>query len=419
MSRSAGIWAIRLLLIICLALAGSFGIGSANAEPWGAATPPMGWSTWYGLRCTFDVATLRTMADRMRETGLAAAGYDYLNIDDCWAVARDADGALAADAKRFPQGLKPVTDYVHALGLKFGLYMSAGTTTCQRELQADSSRLPIGSRGHEAADMKQFAAIGADFVKVDWCGHYPPQDGRSSYETFRDAIAASGRPMLMSICEWGLGKPWTWPSKTGQMWRISMDTLNCWACQTDWGGIGVVHTFDRLAELATSGGPSGWNDPDNLMIGNGVLTLDEERAQMSIYAVAAAPLIVAGDLRTIRRESLAILINRAVIAVDQDPLGKPGQRIRHEDGEDVWVRDLVGGRRAVVLFNRNAAPRRIALRWTELDLVPGTRIGGGREVWSGEVVSVGEGVSRLIPAHGAALFVLVPPSKGGGVRPPV
>lgn len=384
-----------------------------------AATPPMGWSTWYGLRCGYDAATLRVTARRMEETGLLAAGYDHLNVDDCWAVARAADGSLVPDARRFPGGMKALADDIHARGLKFGLYTSAGATTCQRELQADGSRLPIGSRGHEAADMKQFAAIGADFVKVDWCGHYETQEGRSSYETFRDAIAASGRPMLLSICEWGYSKPWLWGRGVGQMWRIAMDTLNCWACRTDWGGIGVVDTFDRLADVAARGGPGGWNDPDNLMVGNGVLTPDEERAQMSVYAIAAAPLILAGDLRTIRRESLAILTNRAVIAVDQDALGKPGQRIRQDDGEEVWVRELSGGRRAVVLFNRNAAPRRIALRWTELDLVPGTRIGAGRELWSGDAVSAGDGVSRLIPGHGAALFVIDPPSKGGDVRPPV
>lgn len=409
---------VRLALSVALAASSAAAQTPAAPRPALAPTPPMGWSTWYGLRCDFDAATLKAMADRMVATGLVAAGYDGLNVDDCWAVRRDADGHLREDPKRFPAGMKAVGDAIHERGLKFGIYASAGITTCQRELSSDGSRLPVGSKGHEYQDARDFAAMGADFVKYDWCGRYETQDGPSTYQTMRDAIAATGRPMLLSICEWGYTKPWNWGRGVGQMWRLGMDTLNCWACQTDWGGIGVVHTFDLLAEHAAKGGPEGWNDPDNLMIGNGVLTPDEERAQISIYATAAAPLIIAGDLRTIRTESLAILKNRDVIAVNQDPLGKPGQRIRKEDGEEVWIRELQGDRRAVVLFNRNAAARTIALRWTELDLAPGTRIGGGREIWTDKTVPAGVGVSRRVPGHGVAMFVLDPPS-GAKVKAPI
>ncbi len=411
---------LRLALLAVTALFTVTATGAA-AQPLGppAATPPMGWSTWYGLRCDFVEADIREMADRIAANGLKAAGYDHLNIDDCWVTGRAPDGALVVDAKRFPGGVKAIGDYIHAKGLKFGLYTSAGTTTCQRELQADGGRLKVGSRGHEAQDMRQFAAWGADFVKVDWCGRYDTQDSRSSYETFRDAIAATGRPMLLSICEWGYGKPWLWARGVGQMWRIAMDSLNCWACTADWGAIGVVHTFDKLAEVAASGGTGGWNDPDNLMIGNGVLSPDEERAQMSIYAAAAAPLIIAADLRTIRPASLAVLTNRAVIAVNQDPLGKPGRRVRQEDGEEVWVRELSGGRRAIVLFNRNAEPRRIKLNWMELDLTPGTRLGAGRELWSGEAVPEAESVARRVAGHGAALLVVGPAKGGSEIRAPI
>lgn len=182
------------------------------------AKPPMGRATWYGLRCDFGDPTLRVMADRMVANGMAAAGYDYLNVDDCWAASRDANGDLRPDPRRFPDGMAGVARYVHARGLKFGIYSSAGDTTCQQELQADGE-------------------------------------------------------------------------------RIAMDTGNCWACATDWGQLGVVQTFDRLAAHAAAGGPGGWNDPDVLMIGHGVLTPDEERAQISIYVLAAAPLIAAADLR--------------------------------------------------------------------------------------------------------------------------
>ncbi len=383
-----------------------------------APTPPMGWSTWYGLRCDYDAAALRAIADRMVTTGLAAAGYRYLNVDDCWAARRDAAGDLQPYPDRFPDGMAAVGRYVHDRGLKFGIYTSAGTTTCQRDLQADAARLPIGSRGHEYQDARLFAAMGADLVKLDWCGHYGTQDGRSSYETMRDAIAATGRPMLLSICEWGLSRPWEWGRGVGAMWRLAMDTGNCWACTTDWGQIGVVHTFDLLAAHAPAGGPNGWNDPDVLMVGNGALTPDEERAQMSVYAIAAAPLILAADLRTIGRDSLAILTNREVIAVDQDALGKPGQRIRQEDGEEVWVRELTGGRRAVLLFNRTAGTRRIAVRWTELDLTPSARIGAGRELWTGDRIPPGEGFARQVAPHGVSLAVFGPAETGRAVRPP-
>lgn len=391
----------------------------AFATPILAPTPPMGWSSWYGLRCNFDESTLRTTADRLIESGLKSSGYNRLNVDDCWATARDVDGRLQADGRRFPSGMKALGDYVHQRGLKFGLYTSAGISTCQRDLQKDASRLPIGSRGHEFADMRQFAKWGADFVKVDWCGHYASQDSASSYETFHDAIAASGRPMLLSICEWGIAKPWDWARGVGEMWRISMDTQNCWACQTAWGGIGVVQTFDVLAEHAGEGGINGWNDPDNLMIGNGLLTPAEERAQISLYAMAAAPLIIAGDLRTIPRGAIETLSNRDVIAVDQDRLGKPGQRIRSEDGEEVWVRELSGGRRAVLLFNRSARVRTITLRWTELDLAPNTTFGQAREAWTERKVREGQGLSQRLAAHDVALFLVGPSSQGGPIRPPV
>lgn len=405
--------------VLSLLLGAAVSAATASDSAGLARTPPMGWSTWYGLRCNYDAADLRDMADRLVSTGLGAAGYSYLNVDDCWATARDQNGRLVADPARFPGGLKPLGDYIHSKGLRFGVYTSAGTTTCQRDLQANGQRLPIGSRGSEFADARQFAEMGADFVKVDWCGHHPIQDGPSSYATWRDAIAATGRPMLLSICEWGYSKPWMWARNVGQQWRIAMDTLDCWSCTTDWGGIGVVTTFDRLAAVAEYGGADGWNDPDNLLVGKGVLTLDEERAQMSVYAVAAAPLILAADLRRISKESLAVIANRAVIAVNQDPLGKPGRRVRSEDGDEMWVRDLTGGRRAVLLLNRSDRARKLSLQATELGLGARTAL-TGRELWTNNRVEGKSGrIERLVAGHGVALIVLEPPTDSRVVRPPV
>jgi alpha-galactosidase len=406
-------WTIAALVLA------SFSPGTYAAElPPLARTPPMGWATWYGLRCNYDAAVLTDMARKMVSKGLAKAGYTYFNVDDCWATSRNEQGDLVADMKRFPAGMATVAGDVHRLGLKFGIYTSAGGTTCQRDLQTDGNRIPVGSKGHEYRDAKAFAAMGADFIKVDWCGRYETQDSRASFETWRDAIAATGRPMLLSICEWGYGRPWEWGRGVGHMWRLAMDTLNCWSCTTDWGAIGVVQTFDQLALRADHGGVNGWNDPDVLMIGNGMLTPDEERAQMSIYAIAAAPLIAAADLRTIRRESLDILTHAGVIAINQDKLGKPGKRIRTENGEEVWVRELAEGRRAVVLFNRNREARQIRLAWSELDLAPGTRIGAGLELWSGKSIAAGTGLSWQVPGHGAAIFMLEQP-EGAKVRAPI
>jgi alpha-galactosidase len=400
------------------------GLGLVSATPAAAAdealarTPPMGWSTWYGVRCDYDAAVVRTMADRMVSLGLREAGYRYVNVDDCWAVARDAQDRLVAEPKRFPEGLKPIADHVHAQGLLFGVYTSAGSTTCQRDLQADASRLNIGSRGHEYADARQFAEMGADFVKVDWCGHHPTQNGPATYTLWRDALAASGRPMALSICEWGRSEPWKWAKGVGQLWRIAMDTLNCWSCTTDWDAIGVAQTFDRLAAVSAAGGPGGWNDPDNLMVGNGVLTLDQERSQMSVYAVAAAPLIIAADLRRIGPASLAILTNRSILAVNQDPLGKPGRRIRADAESELWARELADGRLAVVLHNRSSLPRTLSLASTEL----GWKVGAsmrGREIWSGRSATGSGQLGWRVAGHGAAAFILDKPVEHRAVRPPV
>jgi alpha-galactosidase len=406
------------LLLLACAEAGKAQTGAAVAEiaPL-APTPPMGWSTWYGVRCDYDEKLLREVADRMASGGLAEAGYRYLNVDDCWAVSRDPSGRLVADPKRFPSGMRALADYIHSKGLKFGIYTSAGTTTCQRDLQADASRLPIGSRGHEVLDMKQFADWGADLVKVDWCGRYPTQDGPSSFQTFRDAIAASGRPMLLSICEWGWSKPWTWGRGVGQMWRVAMDTLNCWACTTDWGGIGVAMTFDRLAEVSAAGGPDGWNDPDNVMAANGVLTPDQARAQLSVYAVAATPLILAADPRKLSAAELALITNRDMIRINQDPLGKPGRRVRADGEQDLWVRALTDGRLAVALVNRTTRQSKLTLDTTELGWPVGVAM-RGREAWSGRDVSGKGRVTLDVAPHGAALLILEP-AVAEGVRPPV
>lgn len=160
------------------------------------------------MRCDFDAEQLEAVADRLGDSGLLAAGYDHLNVDVCWAQTRDASGGLRPDHARFPDGIPSLVGAVHRRWLKFGLYISAGVTTCQRNLQANGERLPIGSRGHEARDMADFAAWGVDYVKVDRRGQYETQDGRSSFESFRDAIRATGRAMILSTCEWALSRPW-------------------------------------------------------------------------------------------------------------------------------------------------------------------------------------------------------------------
>jgi alpha-galactosidase len=254
--------------------------------------------------------------------------------------------------------MKALADYVHAKGLKFGLYSDAGAMTCQER---------PGSLGYELEDARQYAAWGVDYLKYDWC-YTTGVDPRIAYTTLRDALRATGRPIVFSMCEWGRSTPWTWARGVAHLWRTTGDILPCWACRESWGGHGWTEILDMQVGLEKYGGPGGWNDPDMLQVGNEGMTPADNRSHFSFWALLAAPLMAGNDVRTMPPAVRDILLNRDVIAINQDPLGRQGRKIR-DDGElEVWARPLEGDAYAIVLFNRGKTDETIAVGWHELGL---------------------------------------------------
>jgi alpha-galactosidase len=363
-----------------------------------ARTPPMGWNSWNRFGCNVSEALVRHAADAMVRTGMKAAGYQYIVIDDCWQIGRDKDGNIVPDPKRFPSGIKPLADYVHSLGLKFGIYSDAGTKTCQGR---------PGSRGYEFQDARQYAAWGVDYLKYDWCST-STQNAPASYAIMRDALAKSGRPIVFSICEWGTDNPWLWGANIGNLWRTTTDILDRWEGRGKTYGAGVMDIVDMQVGLDSYAGPGHWNDPDMLEVGNGGMTDTEYRSHFSLWAMLAAPLIAGNDLDHMTPETLAILTNRDVIAVDQDPLGYEGTRVAHEDGEDIWMKPLTGNRIAVVLLNRGASERTMRVDWPQIGWAP-DRSAAVRDLWAHkELGDFTGGFSAPVPSHGVVMITLAP-----------
>ncbi len=311
-----------------------------------AKTPPMGWNSWNKFGCDINEQIIKEIADAMVKNGMKKAGYEYIVIDDCWQIDRDEDGNILADPDRFPSGMKSLGDYIHRKGLKFGIYSDAGTMTCQRR---------PGSRGYEFQDARTYAAWGVDYLKYDWCYH-GTQNSEASYTLMRDALYKAGRPIVLSICEWGTTKPWLWAKDIGHLWRTTEDIINCFDCINYWGGLGVLQIIDQSAEIGDYSGPGGWNDPDMLEIGNGVLTLSEERVHFSMWAMLSAPLIAGNDLRDMSKETIEILTNRDVIAIDQDALGISAIRWMKYGDLEIWFKPLTDNNYAFCIINRSNQP---------------------------------------------------------------
>jgi alpha-galactosidase len=310
-----------------------------------ASTPQMGWNSWNKFACKIDERLIRETADAMVKQGLKDAGFQYVNIDDCWQGQRDADGNIQPDPTRFPSGMKALANYVHGKGLKLGIYSDAGATTCGGR---------PGSRGHEYQDARTYASWGIDYVKYDWC-NTPSMNAEAAYTTMRDAIAKAGRPMLFSLCEWGMSKPWEWAGQVGHSWRTTPDIYNCFDCEFSPGlstGLGVLRILDRQAGLRKFAGPGHWNDMDMLEVGNG-MSEDEDRAHLSIWAMMASPLILGNDLRSMSESTRRILTNPGVIAVNQDKLGVQALRVLADGPLEVYAKPLDGGKWALMFLNRS------------------------------------------------------------------
>jgi alpha-galactosidase len=369
-----------------------------------ALTPPMGWNSWNRFGCDIDEAKVKAQADAMVTSGLKAAGYLYVIVDDCWQGTRDAQGNIAPDEKRFPSGMKALADYVHARGLKFGIYSDVGYGTCQDR---------PGSRGHEYQDAAQYARWEVDYLKYDWC-NAEDLNARAAYATMGDALRATGRPIVYSICEWGIHQPGKWGAAVGgNLWRTSLDIWDRWSGRGNHGlWLGVLDILDLQVGQEAAAGPGRWNDPDMLEVGNGGMSDTEYRAHFALWAMLAAPLIAGNDLSTMSPATRAILGARGVIAIDQDPLGIQGHRAVKRDGEEVWVRPLSGGATAVLLLNRSDSPRRITASMAELGL-PADAQTRARDAWRPEAreIPVKGIIAADTPAHGAQIYVLAPSPK--------
>jgi alpha-galactosidase len=277
-----------------------------------ALTPPMGWNSWNHFHCDVNEDVIKEIADAMVSSGMKEAGYQYIVIDDCWQVGRDKEGYIIPDPERFPSGMKALGDYIHSKGLKFGIYSDAGILTCKKR---------PGSRGYEFQDARTYASWGVDYLKYDWCNH-GTQDAKASYSIMRDALYAAGRPIVFSICEWGSNEPWKWADEVGHLWRTTGDIQPCYDCKVNWGELGWIHILDKQVELSAYAGPGHWNDPDMLEVVNEGLTFNESRAHFTMWCMLAAPLMAGNDLRNMNKETIDILTNKNLIAINQDVLGK-------------------------------------------------------------------------------------------------
>jgi alpha-galactosidase len=400
-------------LIVALALAAAAG---AHAQKFAgmAVTPPMGWSSWNRFGCELNEQVIRETADAVVSSGMRAAGYVYVNLDDCWQGDRDELGFIRPDATKFPSGMKALADYVHSKGLKLGIYSDAGSKSCGGR---------PGSRGHEYQDALTFARWGIDYLKYDWCDTQG-LNAEAAYTTMRDALAAAGRPVVFSICEWGDNRPWTWGEKTGHLWRTAGDIHACWDCEIGhgtWSSWGVLRILDKQVGLRIHAGPDHWNDPDTLEVGNG-MTESEDRAHFSMWAMLAAPLIAGNDLRNMSAATARTLTNPEVVAIDQDRLGIQGFRYRAESGLEVWFKPLAGDSWAMCVLNRDGAPRRVRFDWRS-EAVKDDFSGRStnfdstvyqiRDLWAGrDLGSTQEPLTADVPGHDVLMLRLVNMTKG-------
>jgi alpha-galactosidase len=326
-----------------------------------ALTPPMGWNSWNKFSCNINEKIIREVADVMVSSGMKDAGYQYINIDDCWQGSRDSLGFIYPDTIKFPSGMKALADYVHSKGLKIGIYSDAGDKTCGGY---------SASRGHEYQDAITYAKWGMDYLKYDWC-NTENLNAEGAYTTMRDALHAAGRPVVFSICEWGTNKPWLWAKNVGHLWRTTGDIYPCFDCIEDhvtWKQWGVMQILDMQKGLREYAGPGHWNDPDMLEVGNG-MTNNEDRAHFSIWCMLAAPLIAGNDLRNMSKETRDILTNKDVISIDQDSLGIEAFKYSSVDNVQIWCKPLEKGDWAVCFLNGSTKPRKVSFNWNKENII--------------------------------------------------
>ncbi len=374
-------------------------------------TPPMGWNSFNTFGCSPTQELICATADAMVTSGLRDAGYEYVNIDDGWmAPQRDENGDLCEDPARFPDGFDYLTRYVHDKGLKIGIYLGCGLRTYNEK---------PGSLGHERQDAARIARWGFDFLKYDnrpLPQEDPPRNTKLEYIKMAQALRASGRDIVFSMCEHGSTRPWTWAQGVGQLWRLTTDIRNMWDGELT-GAWGFNKIVDARAELAPYARPGNFNDPDMLITGmyhandwmGPGCTDDEYRAHFSLWCLMASPLIIGCDVRKLNDVTKETLTNADMIAIDQDILGVQGRRVRHgEDGCDVWVKPLSGVRWAAGLYNRTQQPQEITLNWNDLE-VPAAMSAQVRDVWADRTLGVySERLTQTVPPHSCTVLLLEP-----------
>ena len=360
-----------------------------------AATPAMGWNSWNHFATHVTDKDVRDAADTIVSSGMKDAGYIYVNIDDAWEGKRDASGNIVPNGK-FPD-MKSLADYVHSKGLKIGIYSSPGPQTCGKY---------EGSYQHEEQDAKMYAQWGIDYLKYDLCSYHEimqkeaPGDQakqyqmmRAAYEKMHKALQATGRPIYFSLCQYGWDSVWKWgPTVGGNSWRTTDDIEDNYMSMSNIG-------FSQ-AGLSKYAAPGHWNDPDMLEVGNGKMKYNEYLTHMSLWAILAAPLLAGNDLSQMSAETKSILMNKDVIAIDQDPLGKQGDRVSAEGPFEVWSKPLKDGSVAVGLFNRGHDAEQMSLPLAKLGLSAGSKI---HNVWNPSDSSHGP---WMIPEHGVVLLII-------------
>ena len=385
-ARGKTLRGVTFLMFCAGVVAFAFAATPAAAQGKLAATPPMGWNSWNHFHCGVSDKVVRAVAAAMASDGMKAAGYTYINIDDCWQGKRDAQGNIHPN-DRFPD-MKALGDYIHSLGLKFGIYSSPGPKTCAGY---------EGSYGHEAQDARTYASWGVDYLKYDWCSAgrvYKPDQMQAAYKKMHDALVATGRPIVYSLCQYGYQNVWSWgPSVGANLWRTTGDISDHY-----WAMAYIGFGQNGLQRFA---GPGHWNDPDMLEVGNGGMKPDEYRTHMSLWCLLSAPLIAGNDLANMTPETLAILTNPDVLAVDQDPAGNQGYRIWQEGPLEIWMKVMADRSRVVGLFNRGYTDSQMTVNFHQIGVGDTEQV---RDLWAKRDLGTMQGsFTATVPRHGVVL----------------
>ncbi|QLQ36389.1 glycoside hydrolase family 27 protein [Micromonospora robiginosa] len=382
-----------------------------------ARTPPMGWNSWNTFGCNINETLIRQMADAMVSSGMRDAGYQYVVVDDCWMNPnRDSAGNLQGDPSRFPSGMRALGDYIHARGLKFGIYQGPLDKTCAQYFNSYPGA--TGAQGHEAQDARQFAAWGVDYLKYDWCSPSGTIDDQVRvFNIMRDALAATGRPIVYSInsnsvhSKTGPQRDW---GDVANMWRTTEDITNTWnSGQTNGYPMGVQNIVDVTVPLAGRAKPGAFNDMDMLEVGRGGMTDTEMRSHFALWATMASPLIAGNDLRSMNAATQTILKNANLIGISQDPLARQAGQVSFDGTRRVLAKPLANGDVAVVLFNQGSATTTVSTTAAAVG-----KSGSSftlRDAWTDATSTSTGAISASVPAHGTVVYRV---SGGGTTTPP-